>query len=337
MPVRTPSEVPESIRHTTDRDSVTDADVLSEGEGAFFYALSSCFNNHEELNDHLRVARHISEGIQLVNSIDNYIDTHRHDPRVAKCGKAAIVYSILQAERASLLAARQDSHGFQKVSFSDLDKTWFIPFGRMLVNQVSVADLESIFSNISIICFNYDRCIEQFLTHWLSAVYAIDLQRSQSIVANLTILRPYGSVGEYFNTTGTKVRTTFDDGEIETPIHTSSTKIKTYTEQIADDDLLERIRSAISLSDTIVFLGFAFHPQNMEILRPTKLARATRIYASACGFSKEDAQDIEVEIRNLLNFNKKSSAQPKPIMYIRADLTCSGIFSEFSRGLIAKS
>ena len=49
------------------------------------------------------MARQISSAIRLVNSVDNYIDTHRQDARVAMLAKAAIIYSILKAERASTL------------------------------------------------------------------------------------------------------------------------------------------------------------------------------------------------------------------------------------------
>jgi hypothetical protein len=45
----------------------------------------------------------IRDGILLSRSIDDFLDLHRNDPRVKLYGKAAIVQSILEAERGSKL------------------------------------------------------------------------------------------------------------------------------------------------------------------------------------------------------------------------------------------
>ena len=118
---------------------------LAQGDATFFQTLRRHFTDTNVLNSHLSAAAQIREGVTLVNSIDNYIDTHRNDPRIALCGKAAIVYSILQAERKSLLREREIADGSQGISLSDLNKTWFMAFGRILVDQISTADLDRIF------------------------------------------------------------------------------------------------------------------------------------------------------------------------------------------------
>jgi hypothetical protein len=53
-----------------------------------------------------------------------------------------------------------------------------------------------LFENASFIIFNYDRCLEQFLVNALPRLYAISETEADSIVHNINIIHPYGSVGE---------------------------------------------------------------------------------------------------------------------------------------------
>src|SRR5262245_57542146 len=48
-----------------------------------------------------QAAAEISEAIHMSKSIDDYIDTFKHDETIGILGKACIVYEILKAERGS--------------------------------------------------------------------------------------------------------------------------------------------------------------------------------------------------------------------------------------------
>lgn len=56
-----------------------------------------------DINPHCVSACQISAGMPLSNSIDSYMDMHRHDPRIQVCGKLGIAHSIMQAEQKSSL------------------------------------------------------------------------------------------------------------------------------------------------------------------------------------------------------------------------------------------
>ena len=114
----------------------------------------------------------------------------------------------------------------------------------------------SVFENVTIICFNYDRCIEQFLTYWLISVYGISYGDAQELVAGLKILRPYGAVAPLPIGGGAGVD--FGANLRFLDLRPLIQNIKTFTEQIGDENVMSEIRSAVAGAETIVFLGFAY-------------------------------------------------------------------------------
>lgn len=56
-----------------------------------------------DINPYLHEAWHIRDALTQAISIDNFIDTHKNNDKLALCGKLAIVRSILQSEQDSLL------------------------------------------------------------------------------------------------------------------------------------------------------------------------------------------------------------------------------------------
>ncbi|MBV8799423.1 MAG: hypothetical protein JO208_06415 [Alphaproteobacteria bacterium] len=60
-------------------------------------------NEGNDINLYVRAGWMIRDAAPLSLSIDNFIDAHRGDVAVEKCGKLAIAETILEAERASTL------------------------------------------------------------------------------------------------------------------------------------------------------------------------------------------------------------------------------------------
>jgi hypothetical protein len=52
-----------------------------------------------DINPYLHEAWHIRDALPQAISIDNFIDAHRDNDKIALCGKLAIVRSILDAEK----------------------------------------------------------------------------------------------------------------------------------------------------------------------------------------------------------------------------------------------
>ena len=110
------------------------------------------------MQPYIKAARHISDAMPQAISIDNFIETQQDNDNIdeiALCGKLAIVRSILDAEKRSLLyfkRKRIDSN----INFGSLEKTWYIPFFQMLTENCGKSGLKDSFESITLIIFNYD-------------------------------------------------------------------------------------------------------------------------------------------------------------------------------------
>jgi hypothetical protein len=67
-----------------------------------------------------------------------------------------------------------------------------------------------------------------------------------------------------------------------------SDRIRTFTEQIADDSLQTTIHDRISNAETLLFLGFSFHEQNMQLIRPSSECQAKQVLGTAFGISESN-------------------------------------------------
>jgi hypothetical protein len=147
-----------------------------------------------DINPYLEEARHIKDALPQAISIDSFIDAHRGNDRIALCGKLAIVRSILDAEKSSILyfeRSRIDSN----INFSSLENTWYNSFFKLLTGNCGKNDLKERFQSITLIIFNYDRCIEHFIYCALQNYYKISEAEATEIVKNMNIYHPYGNVG----------------------------------------------------------------------------------------------------------------------------------------------
>ncbi len=228
-------------------------------------------------------------------SIDNYLDAHRGDKEMELCGKLGIIKAILDAEKRSSLCAR--GNGDDSFRLNDLAGSWYLGFFQMLTENVTRAEVESVFENVSIITFNYDRCIERFLVQAMRDYYQLQQVDAEKIVSSLTIWHPYGSVGTL----------PWQNKDCPVPFGTIPQagllplvdQVKTFCEGMEDEQLLAG-RELVENADTIVFLGFAFHPMNMKLLS-VEQSFATRVFGTTLGLSNADEAVILDDIRKMLN------------------------------------
>jgi hypothetical protein len=279
----------------------------------------------------------IRDGIQLSGSIDDFLDLHRDNHRVVIYGKAAIVKSILEAERQSKLFVNRSGSDIN-LDFESIADTWFVKFMKMLGRGISRQDVGEIFANVSFIVFNYDRCLEHFLYHALQRLYGIDEPTAQEICGNLHIIHPYGSVG------GLSAK-----GILEVPfggvgirdVLKVANGIQTYTEKISDETALSNIKTMVISADAIVFLGFAYHDQNMNmILRNVQKMNLMPVFGTAYGMSLHDTAVVTRQIETLFspkltrlfNHPDPSLKIDSPVI-IKNDLTCAKLFDHFAKSL----
>lgn len=282
---------------------------------------------HADPNPYLERAWQLRDALPQAISIDNLLDAHKGDLLAETCGKLGIIRCILEAERASKLFCSEYN---QKIDFSAVTNTWFSGFMKILTEGIAKSDIANIFENVSFINFNYDRCVEHYLFDALQVYYGVDGNSIKSVMENLEIVHPYGSVGLLpwqVNNVNLAVPFGLENGNILK----ISEGIRTFNEQIEDTEELQKMRSLFQEAEIVVFLGFAFHRQNLELLKPGGACRSKRIYATAVNISSSDCEIIKMELRDLL---AQDGYEAK--IEINNQKKCNELFNEYWRGLTAR-
>lgn len=302
------------------------------GDFDIFSALQKHASEHPAsgaLDHYIQECRYISANMPLAISIDNLIDTNRGNERLALCGKLAILKSILSAERSSNLNFQKNSNN-QKPNFSKIENTWYLPFFKSLTENCSVQDLPARFQSITLIIFNYDRCIENFLLFSLMSLYRLSVQEVAELMNHLKVVHPYGTVGSlnWLNPLSSTL-VAFGEELHSRQLVSHSAAIRTFTEG-AHSDYVQQMKLSMENTERLIFLGFAFHKLNMELLGGYEQERAyenknkIECYATAYGASKSDQE----EIRKVIKYLYKNEVE-----FAIENCTCTQMFLNYSRSL----
>jgi len=311
-------QYPDGFRMTTGDAKINEA----------FRILAAQVNpRHPDINPYLRAAWRIHDAMPQAMSIDNFIDSHKEDVLVAQCGKLAITRCILRAEAQSLLYVNP-SNIYNKVDFASVGTTWFSSVFQLLTESCQRNALAQRLSRVSIVCFNYDRCIEHYLHSSLQNYYGLSPQEAAEALSNLTIYHPYGTVGSLPWQNQRPALGFGADPSAQTLVCLSN-ELRTFSEgtdsQTSD---IDQIRVTVASADRLVFLGFAYHRLNMDlllkVLEDGEQARQTKVFGTAHGISTADVEDICAELVNRGGISVDRT-------HLRNDLTCAGLIREYWR------
>lgn len=293
-----------------------------------------------DINPYLQKAWQIRDIVShAALSIDNYLDAHQGDEELELCGKLSIAKCIIDSEHRSLL--RRTERHRENFSLPGLKDTWYVQFLKLLTENVRLTDIDNIFDNIAFVVFNYDRCIEQFLAQAIQEYYNIDRQRSINLVKRIPIYHPYGTVGTLpWLEVRDEPQAAFGDNE-NIDLLSIAGNIKTFSEQMDDEEALNALRTHVAEAETLVFLGFAFHRQNLELIKPPEPAFTKRIFATVMGVSESDQDHIKRDLVETLQIEPEDDGQI--VQMYRADGTdaeivfyngnCNDLFRNYWRSL----
>ena len=244
--------------------------------------------------------RELARTIPRFPSIDEALHFHAGNKPIIRIGKLAIADEIIKAERSSqLYGAIIGNPGM----INNCRETWASHFLGLALSATKLSDIKRLFANVTIVDFNYDRVLQQYL-HW---ALRQDLRVPKEVVAecvsSLKVLRPYGSIGplDWQEAGGTAFGGEFGD------LHSVADRIRTYTEEAQSDDL-QKIKSVIAAAQTIVILGFGYHQQNIEILRIPGGASPRRIFMTTHNIYDANNADIMNAVRGCM----QSQMNPHP-------------------------
>ena len=303
------------------------------GDIAIFDALKLIFNEGGSvttLNRHLIAGARLTKSAQQALSIDNVIDA-LEDPEVELIGKLGIARSILGAESTSgkFRPNREDGIELEVKNFSN---TWYSSLTKLLTEGVKRSSVGTIFDNVEIINFNYDRCLEHYLPFSLSNYYDRPLEDMQQLLHKLKIHRPYGVVGRLPWMSGLGPTVRFGDSSARS-LAAVAQQIRTFTEQVEDGTARQSMQAAVRSADRIIFLGFAFHRQNVELIA-SEIQRHTQVIATSFGISASDRAVIKEELSVALEYSTEPHAESRADL---ATMTCNDFFNEYWRTLTAEA
>lgn len=181
---------------------------------------------------------------------------------------------------------------------------------------------------VTLIIFNYDRCIEHFLYHALQNYYKVSESEAAEIVNHINIYHPYGKVGFL---PWDNLSDSMDFGADPTPDNLLQLvqKIKTFTEGTdPGSSEIKEIRNHLSRANRLVFIGFAFHKLNMQLIKPKNVdggkTSKPKCFATTYMISESDKEVIRSQINSTLSAKLNINMVNK---------SCGDFFNEFWRSL----
>lgn len=264
---------------------------------------------------HAAAMQRIRDGIITKESIDDFVDEWRDMPFVPEVAKAAIAYCIASAEAGSSLAplapvndgSPYPSYGLMTGASPDragilaqLRNTWLgciLRYSNMAASRRSL--VESL-QGTSFVTFNYDRCIEQYLWHHVTTALAIPPNEARELLQSVPIIHAFGSIGQLPEMGGHHPFGSHDARYIAG----AAANIRTYTESV-DSVIGDRIQSVVSSADKLVFLGFAFHSQNLELMIGNEKPKNAEVWGTCLGLRPRRREEV------MSYFSKFSIGEPK--------------------------
>ena len=282
-------------------------------------------------NHLLRSGHELAEAMKLAPSIDTFLQTHKNNQEFKVLGKLGIAKAILQAENSSKMAPTGEN--YQPFEMRLLADTWYLSLAQHLFSGVPADDPGLAFKNVSFIVFNYDRCLELFLRRAVK-VYFPQYDGIEELMSKVDIVHPYGSLGA--------LRDSGEDGvpygHSRSNIMGMANRILTFSETIEDDDRVDKMKALVKHAETLIFLGFAFHEQNMDLLgedvpKNEKQNAIERVYATTYGVSESDQQIIRGQIGRMLKGRPIKARDTYSI--VTFDGKCKKLFAEYWKSLSA--
>ena len=152
-----------------------------------------------------------------------------------------------------------------------------------------------LFDDVSVICYNYDRCIEHYLTCELMRSYHIGRREAAALAGRLPIYHPYGTIAP-LDTQDVNGLAYGDNEAASGRCFHLATRIKTFTEKHEDHKMIDVIRARIRAAETVVFLGFGYYKQNLDLIEPDGPTNVKWIVGTGFGLS-DSARHVVVQDR----------------------------------------
>jgi hypothetical protein len=148
-------------------------------------------------------------------------------------------------------------------------------------------------------------------------------EHAAKLVSAVTIHHPYGLVGKLPWQTDPGSPSVAFGGFAEKQLRNLADQIKTFTEYSGNTIAKQDLSKSVADATTILFLGFAYHRQNLELLEHTGTRNAVSIFGTSLGFSEKDTSLVARKIVRMFQSPNKGLA-----VNIQNNWRCEQLFSE---------
>ncbi|WP_108126465.1 hypothetical protein [Saccharospirillum mangrovi] len=299
---------------------------------SYYNKLVTTFKNKEYLSlDH--EAHELNSALPTAFSIDNYLDAHNEKADRLLYGKLGILYTINKYEKASPLCIRKEPD--KQFNTELLKKSpWHLSFFHSLIEGCDFERFKNRIEDITLIIFNYDRCIEQFLLLAIQIYYEVDEESAKDSIRSLQIIHPYGSIGKLpWLANSSSYSLDYGQNIVFGSMQSIaiSNELKTFTEELnPKESEIADAKTALFNSSRVVTLGFAFHHMNLKLLSISDfndlfIDNERTLFGTAFNISKSDIESIKAMCQKFLKISHRNIAL--------SDQKCDAFFNSYRLSL----
>lgn len=208
-------------------------------------------------------------------SVDAFLE---HRSEFVRIGKAAIAAVLIGYENEDALLQPND-------------KNWY----KYLFNQLNTKFDDFDQNKLSVLTFNYDRSLEHYLFTALLNSYGKPVEKCAEKMKSIPIVHLHGDLGElpYFETDSMRPYT---PKVSEYTMRVATKRIKIIHEGFDNAPQFEIAKKILSQSEVICFLGFGYHPTNLQRLgwngSTFPHGKGKNIFCSSVGLTNAECEYI---------------------------------------------
>jgi hypothetical protein len=196
-----------------------------------------------------------------------------HRKEFLDIGKAAIAACLIPFE--------------QRSNLFPVEPSWYdFLLGRLADGRAS--DFPA--NQLSIVTFNYDRSLEYFLFTTLKNRWNLKDKECAALLNAVLIVHVYGQLGKLPEISDGSGRPYHADPDAK-GVKQAVAEMVILHEADASSPSLREAQRLLESADTVCFLGFGYHPKNLERLQ-IKQWRARRILGTAFGLLEGQAHPV---------------------------------------------
>lgn len=166
---------------------------------------------------------------------------------------------------------------------------------------------EFVQNRLSVVTFNYDRSLEQYLLTALQHTYGIPHGAAVMLARTVAIAHVYGDLGELFDSDPDGFRD-YQPSVSPSDLLVVRKRLRLIVEERTRSEYETTLQGAqarlmLSQAQRIYFVGFAYDPLNLRRIRPEKFLHGVRINMSTYGLTRAECVTAQTRIENWLGGN----------------------------------